>query len=469
MSTATAPARFTTSSVLDECSVVPTPEEHANLAKRVRAAAVAREILEESELAPADKARLRRVVRDGDEARQRMVTGNMRLVAKLANRYQRERTDSDDLVQDGVAGLIKAIDRFDPARGYRFSTYATLWIKQAIQQGLAASAYHWNVPRSVTDELPRIADADRLLSQKLGREPTDQELSEQVGLSVARIQQVRDATRSSSLDQPAGEGRTLRDWVAATTDAGAQDRVAAAIDHRSALGNLLGDLGELERDALLARLGLGPLPPMDRQEVADRFELSASQVAELETRTLSLLRHPSTRDALDRPDTTPERGECVQGGDATRGRYVNGCRCEPCCDANTEYVRKWRERKRKQKAQESDSENRDIVVEAAPFPLGDEAEALLRKRSVSMTVALSAESAEQIPAPGDWTKRAACRGSDPKQFFAVQPNSDVPCVECPVRDECLLYSVATPGLKGTWGGTTSKERVAVRQWMRNGN
>ena len=233
----------------------------------------------------------KRIERGDAEAKQQLINANLRLVVSIAKRYQRRDLALLDLIQEGVLGLIRAAEKFDWRRGFKFSTYATWWIRQAIQRGIANQSRTIRLPVEIADRERRIGRTQADFTARHGRPPTDTEIAEALGLRLEEIARVRHAARSvASLDQPIGEegGAALADIVADTAAAEPTEEIHVSL-RREALRSALTTLPDEERRVIELRYGIvGDEAPVSLVEVGRRLGIGADRVRKLE------------RDALER-------------------------------------------------------------------------------------------------------------------------------------------------------------------------
>jgi RNA polymerase primary sigma factor len=241
-----------------------------------------------------DRGILDGLVRRGEASQRRLVESNLRLVVSIARRYVGRGMALLDLIQEGNLGLMRAVERFDYRRGFRFSTYATWWIRQSIARAIADQGRNIRMPIHVVDIVNKLTRAQRDLAQSLGREPTIEELAKELDLTVDRLTELtRIAQDTISLETPVGEEEdsTLADFVE-DLDAEVPADAATFKLLQENLALALEGLSQRERDVLIMRFGLADGRMRTLEEVGSHFKVTRERIRQLETKALAKLRHP---------------------------------------------------------------------------------------------------------------------------------------------------------------------------------
>ncbi|HVE16815.1 MAG TPA: RNA polymerase sigma factor RpoD/SigA [Chthoniobacterales bacterium] len=264
-----------------------------------------REIARFPLLTPEEEVKLARKIKRGDaNARAHMVRANLRLVVKIARDYQGLGLPLLDLISEGNIGLMKAVERFDPKKGGKLSTYAAWWIKQSIKRSLANQSKTIRLPVHLVDKISKIRRVSAQMSEELGREPTDDELAEEIGMLASKVSQLKTAAiRPASLDAPIGEDDST-EFGEIVGDAEAQDpfELLRDKDLRDEVGDLLDVLDERERKIINSRFGLDGGKPKTLEEVGEKFGVTRERIRQLQNIALHKMRRALSKKEKPRPE-----------------------------------------------------------------------------------------------------------------------------------------------------------------------
>jgi RNA polymerase primary sigma factor len=297
---------------LKEIGKVPllTGELEVELAKRIEAGNEAVDELERREaegrrLPTDERVRLRMLVRRGQQAKEALIEANLRLVVSIAKRYRNRGLAFLDLIQEGNLGLMRAVEKFDYTKGFKFSTYATWWIRQAITRALADQGRTIRIPVHMVETINKVVRVQRQLLQELGREPTVEEIAGRVEFPIERVREIQRINQDTvSLEQPMGdeEDFSLSDLI---EDQGAEvpDDAATRSMLHEAVRDALATLPKREREVMELRFGLDDGRVRTLEEVGKAFGVTRERIRQIEAKTLAKLRHPNAaqplRDFLD--------------------------------------------------------------------------------------------------------------------------------------------------------------------------
>ena len=285
---------------LKEIGKVPllTPEEEIDLATKISVGTAAAETLAEMEkegITGEDMEELRRLVKEGDKAKQKLAEANLRLVVSIAKRYVGRGMLFLDLIQEGNLGLIKAVEKFDHTKGYKFSTYATWWIRQAITRAIADQARTIRIPVHMVETINKVIRVSRQLLQELGHDPSPAEIAAEMNMPVEKVRDIlKIAKEPVSLETPIGEEEDshLGDFIP-DEDASEPSKAASFTMLKEQLVEVLGTLTPREEKVLKLRFGIEDGRTRTLEEVGKEFNVTRERIRQIEAKALRKLRHPS--------------------------------------------------------------------------------------------------------------------------------------------------------------------------------
>jgi RNA polymerase primary sigma factor len=287
---------------LKEIGKVPllTAPQEVNLARRIEAGVLTSERLESTPMSPEQRASELAVVEDGELAKHQLTEANLRLVVSIAKRYVGRGMALLDLVQEGNLGLMRAVEKFDYTKGFKFSTYATWWIRQAITRAIADQARTIRIPVHMVETMNKVLRVQRQMLQELGREPTVEEVALKVDLTPDKVREIQRISQEPlSLETPVGEedDSSLGDFVPDST-APEPTEEAEQQGLKEEITRALEELNEREREIMRLRFGLDDGQPHTLEEVGRRFKVTRERIRQIESKTLAKLRHPTRSQRL---------------------------------------------------------------------------------------------------------------------------------------------------------------------------
>ena len=276
-------------------------EDEVELSQRIEAGLYAQHLLESDEqFTPSKKRDLKAIAKDGRAARAHLLEANLRLVVSLAKRYTGRGMPLLDLIQEGNLGLIRAVEKFDYTKGFKFSTYATWWIRQAITRGMADQSRTIRLPVHLVEQVNKLSRIKREMYQHLGREATNEELAEESGIDESKIDLLLKQSRDPvSVDMPVGtdEEAPLGDFIEDSEATDAEEAVVASLRH-SDIRTVLATLEKREQDVIRLRFGLDDGVPRTLDQIGREFGLSRERVRQIEREVMAKLRKGERADKL---------------------------------------------------------------------------------------------------------------------------------------------------------------------------